>query len=99
MKNAFEADKVSVTINGLNFEPAKIRRLERSPERGDSYKVAIWETPITTPPLKQGENEIRVKLLMNDPARHVKIDEGRLGRHVKVEVCEFEIFIEPAVKD
>lgn len=99
MKNAFEADKVSVTINGLNIEPAKIRRLERNPEMGDSYKVAVWETPITTPPLKQGENEIRVKLLMNDPARHVKIDEGRPGRHVKVEVCEFEIFIEPAVKD
>ena len=87
MKNVCSDDQIIVTLNNAIIKANNINRLQHMPKEGTAYYVGIWETPITSPPLVLGENEIRVKLQMNDP-----------DRRDKIEVGEFEIFVEPGAR-
>ena len=84
MMNALNDDEISVTINGTTITSGTIHYLQYVPREGTAYQVGIWESPLSSPPLILGENEIFVKLLMNDPDRQKAIETG-----------EFEIFVEP----
>jgi hypothetical protein len=84
LKNMTEGDELAVTLNGSALVPLRIVNEERQSDEGSSYCVAVWESSVSTPPMRLGENQIRV-VLQNSGS----------GRLEPIEVGEFELQIHP----
>jgi len=83
LRNMTEDDEVSVMINNTPIAPDLIH-LDNTPV----YRVTTWEAPISMPPFRSGENEVRVRMVKND-----------FNRTEIVKVGLFEILVEPAAAE
>ncbi|MEE4310547.1 MAG: hypothetical protein V2J62_01645 [candidate division KSB1 bacterium] len=83
-KNAGESDDLMVRMNDALLSPERQWNEVVLPDSGSVFDAIFWETQITMPPLRSGENSMQITL------------HNRLGEESKpVEVGEFEIWIEP----
>ena len=83
-KNAGEGDDLMVRMNDALLSAERQWKEVVLPDSGSAFDAIFWETQITMPPLRSGENRIEMTL------------SERSGKAVKpVEVGEFEIRVEP----
>ena len=87
LKNMTEGDEIAVTLNGSALVPHRIVKEECQPDEGPPYPVAAWETSVSTPTLRFGENQI-----------HVELNNCDSGRFEPIEVGEFELQVRPIGK-
>jgi hypothetical protein len=85
LKSMTEGYEITVTLNESPLVPDRIMREEFQPDDVPPYQVAAWEASVSMPPLRLGENQIRVKL-----------QNCGSGRFEPIEVGEFELQVQPA---
>jgi hypothetical protein len=84
-KHATEQDVIAVKLNNILLEPDSIRPKIVKPDSGEAFSALFWQSEISMPPLKMGENYIEFEL-----KRH-------LSNTTAIKVGEFEILVEPGV--
>jgi hypothetical protein len=84
IKNYQPADELTVFLNGRKIVPNKIENTQFTDREGQAYSVGCWESNSAARNLKLGQNEIKLTLNKNDPARQLPLG-----------IWELEIFISP----
>ena len=84
LRDLGDADEVAVSLNGQGITPGDVVFRPYQPPDAPAFRFAVWQAALGTPPLKQGENVVQVKLLRRDPGRGSPIQAG-----------EFEILVDP----
>lgn len=82
-KNMVEQDEIAVSVNGIAISPEKIWTKTIQPDSSEAFNALFWESKITMPPLKPGENQIEFELKKQAKSNLKTIQVG-----------EFEILIE-----
>ncbi len=84
LRNLGDTDEAVVSLNGREITADDVVFRRCQPPDAPAFRFALWRAALGSPPLKQGENVLTVNLAKRDP-----------GRHLPVQVGEFEIFVDP----
>ncbi len=84
LRDLADADEVEVRLNDQKIAPGDLAFYSCQPSAQPAFRYALWQAALGAPPLRQGENVLKVTLTKRDA-----------GRIAPIQVGEFELLVNP----